>query len=145
LRVNRLTLDGALKLKSLASEGGVVALPPVLAKLSNTPVLRSEMPVGFTRASVSKLPADPRLHSLGAVRIDFKAARSSESASYALFKSSAQAAAFAHVEEKAKTGGRFQIAVAPVRGIVVAVTGATRAQAKVLLQLALRHLRRSQR
>lgn len=103
----------------------MVALPPVLATLSKTPVLRSEMPLGFTKATVSELPADPRYHTLGAVRIDFRAARSSESASYALFKSSAQAAAFARVE--------------------VGVTGPTRAQARVLLQLALGHLRRSER
>jgi len=122
----------------------VVALPPLLAKLSNTPVLRSEMPSGFTRATVSELPADARYHTLGAVRIDFRSARTSESASYALFKDSAQAAAFARVEENVKTGGLFRIAVAPVGRIVVGVTGPTRAQARALLRLALAHLRRSE-
>jgi hypothetical protein len=103
------------------------------------------MPRGFTRVTVSTLPADPRYHALGAVRIDFKDAHTSESASYALFGSSAQAAAFAGVEQRIKTGGLFQIAVAPVGRIVVGVTGATRAQARALLQLALAHLRRSER
>jgi hypothetical protein len=135
-----------LKLESVPSDKEpMVALPPVLAKLSNTPVLRSEMPQGFTRATVSKLPADPRYHTLGAVRIDFRDVHTSESASYALFRTAAQAAAFAHVEENVKTGGLFQIAVAPVGRIVVGVTGPTRAQARVLLQLALAHLRRSER
>jgi hypothetical protein len=122
----------------------VVALPPLLAKLSHTPVLRSEMPSGFTRAAVSELPVDARYHTLGAVRIDFKNARTSESASYALFKDSAQADAFARVEENVKTGGLFRIAVAPVGRIVVGVTASTAAQARVLLRLALAHLRRSE-
>ena len=123
----------------------MLALPPLLAKLSNTPVLRSEMPPGFTQASVSKLPADPRYHTLGAVRIDFRNAHTSESASYSLFKSSAQAAVFSRVEESIKTGGLFQIAAAPVGRIVVGVVGQTRAQAKALLLLAVDHLRRSER
>ena len=137
--------SSGLKLKSVTSDNeNVVALPPLLAKLSNTPVLRSELPSGFTRATVSDLPADARYHTLGAVRIDFRNAHTSESASYALFKSSTQADAFARVEENVKTGGLFRIAVAPVGRIVVGVTASTRAQANALLQLAVAHLRRSE-
>ena len=122
----------------------MLALPPQLAKLSDTPVLRSEMPSGFTRATVSELAADARYHTLGAVRIDFRSVHTSESASYALFKDSAQANAFARVEENIKTGGLFRIAVAPVGRIVVGVTASTRAQAKALLRLAVAHLHRSE-
>jgi hypothetical protein len=133
-----------LKLKSAAPDNEKVApLPPPLAKLAHTPVLRSEMPSGFTRATVSD-PADARYHILGAVRIDFRNVRTTESASYALFKDSAQADAFAHVEENIKTGGLFRIAVMPVGRIVVGVTAPTRAQARALLRLALAHLRRSE-
>ena len=121
----------------------MIALPPPLAKLSTTPVLRSEMPAGFTRATIMILPADPRYHTLGAVRIDFSNARTTESAIYTLFKNSAQAAAFTHTEEKIKTGGLFQIAVAPVGRIVLGVTGRTHTQAETLLRLALAHLQRS--
>ena len=71
---------------------------------------------------------------LGAVRIDFRSAHTSESASFALFKSSAQADAFARVEENVKTGGLFRIAVAPVGRIVVGVTASTRAQAAALFR-----------
>jgi hypothetical protein len=121
----------------------MAALPPPLARLSKTPVLRSEMPAGFTHASFLELPADPRYHTLGMLRIDFKSALAAESASYALFKSSAQAAAFVPVEANIKTGGFFHVAVARVGRIVVGVAGSTRAQAQTLLQLALAHLRRS--
>jgi hypothetical protein len=123
----------------------MVALPPPLARLSSTPVLRSEMPAGFTRATISELPADARYHTLGSVRIDFKNAHTSESASYALFKSSGQAAAFARVEAKVATGGLFRVAVARVGAIVVGAIGTTRAQAQALLDLALAHLGRSER
>ena len=102
------------------------------------------MPSGFTRATMSALPADPRYKTLGAVRIDFRNPRTSESASYALFKNSAQADSFARVEENVQTGGLFQIAVAPVGRIVVGVTAATRGQARTLLRLALAHLSRSE-
>lgn len=123
----------------------MLALPPPLDKLSNTPVLRSEMPAGFTRVSALTLPADPRYHTLGALRIDFKNASQSESASYALFKSAAQAAAFVPVESNIKTGGFFQIAVARVGRIVIGATGLTHAQASALLRLAIAHLDRSTR
>jgi hypothetical protein len=123
----------------------VVVLPPPLAKLSTTPVLRSEMPAGFTRAIVTSLPADARYHTLGGVRIDFKNAHTSESESYALFETSTQASAFARVEAKIRTGGLFRVAVSQVGPIVVGAVGTTRAQAETLLRLALAHLNRSER
>jgi hypothetical protein len=79
------------------------------------------------------------------VRIDFRNAHTSESASDALFKDSSRAAAFAVVEQHVETGGLFQIAVAQVGPIVVGATAQTRTQAKGLLRLALAHLRRSER
>jgi hypothetical protein len=92
--------------KSVASDNQhvVATYPPVLTKLANTPLLHSEMPPGFTRARITKLPADRRYHTLGAVRIDFRNAHAAESASYALFKHSAQADAFARLEKNLKTG-----------------------------------------
>lgn len=123
----------------------MVALPPPLAKLAATPVLRSEMPAGFTRATISERPADARYHTLGSVRIDFKNAHISESAGYALFATSARAAAFARAEAKLATGGLFQVAVARVGQLVVGTVGTTRAQAQALLRLALAHLARSER
>jgi hypothetical protein len=120
-------------------------LPPPLARVYTTPFLRSEMPSGYTQTTVLRLPADPRYHTLGAVRFDFKNASISESVSYALFKTSAQAAAFNRVEARLETGGLFQIAAVTVGRVVVGVTGQTRTQAKALVQLAVAHLRRSER
>jgi hypothetical protein len=62
----------------------MLLLPPPLVKLHDTPFLRSEMPSGFKPAAVLVLPADPRYHTLGSVRVDFKNAQTSESVSYAL-------------------------------------------------------------
>ena len=121
------------------------ALPAPLAKIYNTPFLRSELPSGFTQSTVLTLPADPRYHSLGAVRFDFKNADSSDSASYALFKTSAQAAVFNRFEARLNTRGLFQIAATSLGRIAIGVTGNTHKQAKALLQLALAHLRRSER
>jgi hypothetical protein len=111
----------------------------------NTPFVQSEVPSGFKQSAVLRLPADPRYHSLGGVRFDFKDAGWTESAGYALFKSSAQAAAFSRFEARLDTRGLFQIASASAGRIAVGVTARTRAQAHALLQLALAHLRRSQR
>jgi hypothetical protein len=120
-------------------------LPPPLEKLYNTPVLRSEMPPGFNHAKVLRLGPDRRYHSLGAVRIDFTSARASESASYALFKDVATASAFARTERAVSTGGLFRVRVAVVGRLVVGVTSKTAAQAKALLNLAVGHLRRSEK
>ena len=119
-------------------------LPPPLQKLADTPVLRSEIPAGFHHVTVVRLPPDRRIHTLGAVRIDFTNARASESASYALFGNRARASAFARRERAVKTGGLFRVQVAVVGRIVVGVTATTRAQANALLTLAIRHLRRSE-
>jgi hypothetical protein len=128
----------------------IASLPPPLAKLYNTPFLQSEIPSGFKQTTVLKLPADPRYHSLGAVRFDFKNANSSAtsssvSASYALFKTSARAAEFSRFEAKLNTRGLFRISATSVGRIAVGVTGFTQTQANRLLQLALAHLRRSER
>jgi hypothetical protein len=120
-------------------------LPPTLEKLYNTPVLRSEMPARFHHAKVLRLAPDRRYHTLGAVRIDFTNARASESASYALFKNVARASAFARTERAVNTGGLFRVRVAVVGRLVVGVTAKTGAQAKTLLVLAIRHLRRSEK
>jgi hypothetical protein len=124
----------------------MASLPPPLAKLYNTPFLQAETPSGFKQTTVLKLPADPRYHSLGGVRFDFKNANSSSvSASYALFKTSARAAEFSRFEAKLNTRGLFRISAASVGRIAVGVTGFTQTQANRLLQLALAHLRRSER
>jgi hypothetical protein len=123
----------------------MVAYPPELTKLANTPVLRSEMPPGYTRATITKLPANATSHWLGAVRIDFKNAHATESASYALFRDPSHAKAFARFEENINTRGVFHVAVATVGSIVVDVSAFTQTQAKALLQLALAHLQRATR
>jgi hypothetical protein len=123
----------------------MVAYPPVLTKLANAPVLQSEMPRGYTRATITQLPANAHYHWLGAVRIDFKNAHATESASYALFKDSSHAKAFTDVAANIGTRGAFHVAVATVGAMAVGVIAFTRAQAKALLQLALAHLQRSTR
>jgi hypothetical protein len=123
----------------------MLLVPPPLVRLHDTPFLRSEMPSGFKPAAVLVLPADPRYHTLGGVRFDFKNAQTSESVSYSLFKSSAQAAAFSRVEARLNTRGLFQISAVSVGRFAVGVTGQTRNQARALLRLAVAHLRRSER
>jgi hypothetical protein len=120
-------------------------LPPPLEKLYNTPVLRSEMPAGFDRAKVVRLAPDQRIHTLGAIRIDFSNARASESVSYALFKDVAHASVIARTERAVNTSGLFRVRVAVVGRLVVGVAASTGAQAKTLLDLALAHLRRSEK
>src|SRR3954471_8407498 len=123
----------------------MLLLPPPLAKVHNTPFLRSEIPSGFKPTGILMLPADPRYHTLGSVRFDFKNAQTSESASYALFRTSAEAAAFSRVEGRLNTRGLFQISAVSVGRFAVGVTGQTRNQARALLRLAVAHLRRSER
>jgi hypothetical protein len=123
----------------------MLLLPPPLAKLHDTPFLRSETPSGFKPTAVLVLPADPRYHTLGSVRVDFKNTQTSESASYALFKSATQAAAFSRVEARLNTRGLFQIRAVSVGRFAVGATGQTLNQARTLLRLAVAHLRRSER
>jgi hypothetical protein len=140
-RYERLTLD-----RRSTDNQEIASLPPPLAKLYNTPFLQSEIPSGFKQTTVLKLPADPRYHSLGGLRFDFKNANlTSVSASYALFKTSARAAEFSRFEARLNTRGLFRINAASVGRIAVGVTGFTQTQANRLLQLALAHLRRSER
>jgi hypothetical protein len=119
------------------------ATPPALQKLASTPVLASERPAGFTHAKIVRLPRDPRLHTLGAVRIDFSNSHTSESASYALLRTHAAAVRLARREAALKTGGLHTQAVA-IRHFAVAVIATTSAKAKGLLTLAVAHLRRSE-
>ena len=122
----------------------MLVLPPPLEKLYNTPVLRSEMPAGFHHAKVARLAPDQRYHSLGAIRIDFTNARSFESASYALFNSTAKASALARKERAVNSGGFFHVRVKVIGHLVVAATAKTAAKTTTLLDLAIRHLRRSE-
>ncbi len=56
----------------------------------------------------------------------------------------AKASSFARLERAVNTGGLFRVQAATVGRLVVGVAAKTGAQAKVLLNLALAHLKRSQ-
>ena len=119
-------------------------LPPSLARIASTPILASEKPAGFTHVKVSRLAPDPRYHTLGAVRIDFSNARTSESASYALLRTSAAAARLARTEANVNTGGLFHARAVAVGRFAIAVAANTVQEARTLLGLALAHRRRSE-
>jgi hypothetical protein len=121
--------------------GRMATLPPPLEKLLNLPVLRSELPAGFDHSKASALT--PRYHTVGAVKIEFTNRTTTESVSFALFKTHAQAAAFARTERSIKTGGLFRIGVDLVGRVVIGAGAATRAQANALLAFGLDRLRRS--
>jgi hypothetical protein len=123
----------------------MLLVPPPLVKLHDAPFLQSEIPSGFNLTAVFVLPADPRYHTLGSVRVDFKNAQTSESAIYALFENTAQAAAFTRVEARLNTRGLFHIRAVSVGRFAVGATGQTVAQARTLLRLAIAHLQRSER
>jgi hypothetical protein len=116
-------------------------LPPPLENLLHLPVLRSEMPAGFDHSKASALA--PRYHTIGAVKIEFTNRTTTESVSFALFKTQAQAATFARTERSIKTGGLFQIEVDVVGRVVIGAGAATRAQAHALITFGLDRLRRS--
>lgn len=119
----------------------MTTLPPPLEKLLNLPVLRSEMPVGFKHSKASALT--PRFHTVGAVKIEFTNRSTTESVSFALFKTQAQAATFARTERGINTGGLFQIEVRVVGRVVIGAGAATRAQARALITFGVDRLRRS--
>jgi len=119
-------------------------VPPALQKLATTAVLASERPAGFPHVKIIRLPADLRLHTLGAVRLDFSNSHSSESASYALLRTHAAAVTLARKEEAVNTGGLYQTQAVAIRGFAVAVIAKPGATAKALLTLAVAHLRRSE-
>jgi hypothetical protein len=120
-------------------------LPPALERIATTPVLASEKPAGLPRVRVTRLAADPHIHTLGTVRIDFSNSHASQSASYALMRTHAAALRLAHTEATFKTGGLFHTRALAVGRFAVAVTATTKAKAKTFLALALAHLRRSER
>ena len=122
----------------------VPTLPPSLERIATTPILASEMPAGFARAKVSRLAPDLRYHTLGAVRIDFSNSRTSESASYALLRTNAAAVRLARTEANVNTGGLFHARAVAVGRFAIAVAAKTVQQAKILMGLALAHLRRSE-
>ena len=120
-------------------------LPPALERIATTPVLASEKPVGFPNVKITRLGPNKRAHTLGIVRIDFSNQHTSESAGFALLKTPAAATRFAHQAATLNTGGLFHTKAVAIRQFAVAVTATTAAKAKILLALALAHLRRSQR
>lgn len=122
----------------------MLALPPVLAKIAATPVLSSEMPAGFTRATVVRLPPTARIHTLGGVRIDFSNAHGSESESYALLRTNVAAVRLARTEATFNAHGLFHTKAVAVGRIAMGVTAVTAGEASALLRLALAHLRRAE-
>jgi hypothetical protein len=91
-------------------------LNPALQRIATTPVLASERPAGFPHVKVTRLAADPRIHTLGIVRIDFSNSHASESASYALMRTDAAARRLAHTEATFKTAGLFHTRAVVWRG-----------------------------
>src|SRR6476646_1269300 len=120
-------------------------LPPALQRIATTPVLASERPAGFPQVKITRLAADRRIHTLGGVRIDFSNSHASESASYALLRTHAAAVRLAHTEASFKTAGLFHTRAVAIGRFAVGVTATTKAEAKILLTLAVAHLRRSER
>ena len=118
-------------------------LPPPLQRIAATPIPASEMPAGFTRVKVVRLAANPRLHTLGAVRLDFSNAHTTDSASYALARTNAAAARVVQTEAKVNGGSLFQVRAVAIGRFAVAVAATTAAQARALLRLAVAHLHRS--
>jgi hypothetical protein len=119
------------------------ALPPTLERLANTPVLASEMPSGFTRTKLFRFAPNPKLGTLGVVRIDFVNAHTTESASYALTRTNAAAVHLAQREAKVSGGSLFHVRAVAVGRFAVAVAAVTATTATSLLRLAVAHLRRS--
>lgn len=117
--------------------------PPSLDKLATTPVLAAEMPPGFTRSKIVRLAPNRKLSTLGGVRIDFIAARVTESESYALMKTNAAAALFAQTEMRIDGGSLFRVRAVAVGRFVIGATGRTSAEATNVLRLALAHFRRA--
>jgi hypothetical protein len=120
-------------------------LPPALQRIATTPLLASERPAGFPHVKVTRLTADPRIHTLGGVRIDFSNSHTSESASYALMRTHAAAIRLAHTEATYTRPGLFNTRAVAIGPFAVGVTATTKAEANAFLTLALSHLRRSER
>jgi hypothetical protein len=120
-------------------------LPPAVERIATTPVLASERPAGFPHVKITRLAANRHIHTLGGVRIDFSNSHASESASYALMRTHAAALRLAHTEATFKTAGLFHTGAVAIGRFAVGVTATTKAEAKILLGLAVAHLRRSER
>jgi hypothetical protein len=118
--------------------------PPSLARLAATPVLTAELPPGFSRTKIVRLPPNQKLSTLGGVRIDFINAHMTESEGFALMRTNAAAALFARTEAKIDGGGLFYVRAVAVGRFVVGATGKTVADASNLLRLALAHFRRAE-
>jgi hypothetical protein len=118
--------------------------PPALERIATTPVLAAERPTGFPRVKILRLAPEPRIHTLGGVRLDFSNSHASISASYALLRTSAAATRLAQFEANVNTAGLFKVKAVAVGRFVVGVTGRTAAEAGALLRLAVAHLRRSE-
>jgi hypothetical protein len=119
-------------------------LPPALQRIATTPVLASEKPAGYPHVKVTRLAGDRRIHTLGAVRIDFSNSNASESAGYALMRTHAAALRLARTEATINTGSLFHTRAVAVGRFAVGVTATTKAEARAFLALALAHLRRSE-
>jgi len=126
-------------------DAGATGSPAELTRSSaTTPISASEMPAGLTHVKVSLLAPDLRLHTLGAVRIDFSNARTSESASYALLRTNAAAVRLARTEVNVNTGGLVHARAVAVGRFAIAVAAKSTPEARALLRLALAHFRRSE-
>src|SRR5215475_8706023 len=97
-------------------------LPPGLQRIATTPVLASERPAGFPHLKITRLPADRRMHTLGAVRIDFGNNHASESESFALMRTHAAARRLAYREATVRTAGLFHTRAVAVGRFAVGVT-----------------------
>ena len=120
-------------------------LPPALERIATTPVLASERPAGFPHVKITRLAANRHIHTLGGVRIDFSNSHASESASYALMRTRAAALRLARTEASFKTAGLFHTRAVAIGRFALGVAATTKAEAKILLALAVAHLRRSER
>jgi hypothetical protein len=119
-------------------------LPSALERIATTPVLASERPAGFPHMKITRLGPNRRARTLGIVRIDFTNRHTSEGAGYALLRTHAAAVRLARKAATVKTGGLFAAKAVAIRRFTVAVTATTAAKARILLALALKHLRRSE-
>lgn len=117
-------------------------LPPALERIATAPVLASERPLRYPDVKITRLVADRRVHTLGAVRIDFSNSRISESASYALLRTSTAARRLSRIEATVRTGGIFHVQAVAIGRMAVAVAAKTPTDARTLLRLALARLRR---
>src|SRR3954470_8116188 len=67
--------EGSIQYEELADIEAMLTqtpnLPPALQRIATTPVLGPGKPAGFPHVKVTRLAANRRIHTQGAVRIDF--------------------------------------------------------------------------